>query len=435
MKKISLLPIFAIVFCFSSNSWAADRDDFYKNFSDSTLRVDYIFGGNPEGAFIFLDSQTKQEGWAGRKSSLKEIPLQGNATITVTSPETGDTLYINSFSSLFQEWVTTPHASNSSGAFENSFLLPLPKSEAIIRVSLKDNRHKEFASHSHLYSPSDPNVRKITAVISPFEYIHKGNNEETIDVAMIAEGFTENEMDRFLEAAKRISGEILSYEPFSSNKENFSFLAVKTPSKESGVSIPQNDQWKDTAFGSHFNTFYSNRYLTVPRVWDLHRSLEGLPYEHIIVIVNTDQYGGGGIYNSYLITPADNEYTLPVSVHEFGHSFAGLADEYFYIDEQDELYPTDVEPWEKNITTLVNFDSKWDNMLDPATPIPTPWDPDKKDITGPAENKLGVYEGGGYRQFGVYRPTVTCRMRDNHYPSFCPVCEKIITEVIEFYSE
>ena len=176
----------------------------------------------------------------------------------------------------------------------------------------------------------------------------------------------------------------------------------------------------------------------------MHKALEGIAYEHVLVLVNTPEYGGGGIYNSYQIATSDHKLTLPVAVHEFGHSFAGLADEYFYTEEEDETYPLDIEPWEQNITTMVDFDSKWKDMLTPGVEIPTPW----TDKGGKREDRMkdtsndkrgdvvvGVFEGGGYRSKGVYRPVETCRMRDNHNPAFCPVCERAISRVIEFYTK
>lgn len=418
--------------------------DFNQNFSDSTLRVDYIFGGGPDGLKIMLDSQSKQGGWAGRRTRLKDVPVAGNGTIMVTDPLSGDTLYRNTFSSLFQEWIYTPEAQEKNMAFENSFLVPLPKKEADITVSLRGNRHQEIGRMTHRYRPNDELVALRGQDPVSHKYLHKGGEpNESIDIAILAEGFTQEEMDSFIFKAKVIADEILSYEPFSSNKDKFNVVAVMTPSKESGVSVPLKNQWKDTAFESHFSTFYSSRYLTTPRVWKLHRSLEGIPYEHILVLVNTPEYGGGGIHNCYQIATSDHKLTLPVAVHEFGHSFGGLADEYFYTEEEDDTYPLDIEPWQKNITTLVDFDSKWKDLLTPGVQIPTPW----IDKGGKREDRMknaseekrgevivGVFEGGGYKAKGVYRPVETCRMRDNFNPTFCPVCERAILEVIEFYT-
>lgn len=419
--------------------------DFNENFSDSTLRVDYIFGGGPSGVRIMLDSQSKQKGWAGRRHRLKDVPVAGNGTIMVTDPQTGDTLYRNTFSSLFQEWIYTPEASQKEMAFENSFLVPLPIKEADITVSLRGNRHEEIGRITHRYRPDDVLVALRGETPVAHRYIHKGGDpSEAIDIAILAEGYRQEEMDSFLNKAEAIANEILSYEPFASNKDTFNVVAVMTPSNESGTSIPLKNEWKDTAFESHFSTFYSSRYLTAPRVWKLHKALEGIPYEHVLVLVNTTAYGGGGIHNSYQIATSDHELTLPVAVHEFGHSFAGLADEYFYTEDEDDTYPLDIEPWQQNITTLVDFDSKWRDMLTPGVKIPTPW----VDEGGTREERMarakqakngdvvvGVFEGGGYKSKGVYRPVETCRMRDNHNPTFCPVCERAISRVIEFYTK
>ena len=154
----------------------------------------------------------------------------------------------------------------------------------------------------------------------------------------------------------------------------------------------------------------------------------GVPYEHIVILANTENYGGGGIYNSYLMSAAHNEKTRPVVVHEFGHSFAGLADEYYYDDQYETQYPADTEPWEPNLTTLVDFDRKWKDMLPRGTKIPTK--PSKKNLY----TEVGVYEGGGYQSKGVYRPAQECRMKINEAPVFCPVCERAILRVINYYT-
>ncbi|MDE5794669.1 MAG: IgA Peptidase M64 [Muribaculaceae bacterium] len=440
--KMNRIFVVAIAIGLSS---AMHATEFNQNFCDSTLRIDYILGGGPDGINLLIDSQTKQPGWAGRRSRLKEVPVAGNGTVLVTDPLSGDTLYMNTFSSLFQEWIYTPEAKEKNMSFENSFLVPLPKKEADITVSLRGNRHEEIGRITHRYRPDDELVALRGENPISHKYIHKGGDPtEAIDIAILAEGYTQDEMDSFISKAKIIADEILSYEPFASNKDKFNVVAVMTPSKDSGVTVPLKNQWKDTAFESHFSTFYSSRYLTTPRVWKLHKALEGIPYEHVLVLVNTPEYGGGGIYNCYQIATSDHNLTLPVAVHEFGHSFAGLADEYFYTEEESDTYPLDIEPWEQNITTMVDFDSKWKDLLTPGVKVPTPW----TDKGGKREDKMkdaanetrgevvvGVFEGGGYKSKGVFRPVETCRMRDNHNPAFCPVCERAISRVIEFYTK
>lgn len=434
------------LFALCGSASRAEASGFSENFRDSTLRVDYVFGGDAGSPRVMLDRQSKSAGWVGRRFHLDEVPQVGNGSIIVADPVTGDTLYVNTFSSLFQEWLSTPEARTIPKAFENSFLVPLPAREADIILSLRDNRHKEMARLKHRYRPDDELVALRGARPLPHEYIHRGADpEHAIDIAMLAEGYSHEEMDSFLNDARRIADEILSYEPYASAKDRFNFVAVMSPSRESGVSIPLKKQWRDTAFGSHYSTFYSSRYLTAPDVRAMHDALDGIPYEHIIMLVNTDEYGGGGIYNNYQIAAARNQFTLPVAVHEFGHSFGGLADEYFYDGDEDATYPLDVEPWEPNITTLVDFSGKWGDLVAEETPVPTPWTDEggtreermrraAENAGKPAEDTVGVYEGGGYRAKGVYRPAQTCRMRDNYHPTFCPVCTRALRRLIDFYT-
>ena len=428
-----------LLFSILAASTIGYAQDFNENFNDSTLRLDYILGGDPNGNNIYLQRQSKQAGWSGRRTNLTEVPVIGNGNIYVLNPETGDTLYNNSFSTLFQEWIYTPLAQSDSQSFENSFIVPLPKKDADILLTLRDNRNKEIASLKHRYRTNDELVRDIRHQPLPHKYIHEApDKEHAIDVAILAEGYTNEEMDSFLEAAQRISEGILLYEPFASNNDKFNIVAVCTPSQESGVSVPLKNQWKDTRYGSHYSTFYSGRYLTAPKVWKMHEDLEGIPYEWILILVNTPEYGGGGIYNSYQIAAANNEFTPVVSVHEFGHSFAGLADEYNYEDNNDQTYVESVEPWEKNITTLADFASKWQDKVKDGTPIPTPWTERSVQESAALNNAsqvVGAYEGAGYKKNGVYRPVETCRMRDNYYPEFCVVCEEALQEVIDFYTK
>lgn len=417
MRQLIFTILFGIGAIIASEAESADFD---QHFCDSTLRVDYIFGGGGgRDVSILLDRQSKSSDWAGRRHHLHDLPPERNGIISVLDAENGDTLYCNSFSSLFHEWLSTEEADSVARGFENTFLVPLPQKEADIVLELRDNRHLPMASLTHRYSPGDELIRERGQNPLPHVYLHRGGDPQSaIDVAILAEGYTAEEMDSFLNHARMISDEILSYRPFSENREKFNFVAVMSPSKDSGVTIPLKKEWKDTAFGSHFSTFHSPRYLTTPDLWSVHDALSGIPYEQVMILVNTDNYGGGGIFNSYLTTAALNDKVLPVSVHEFGHSFGGLADEYFYANEESDDYPLDVEPTPPNITTLVDFSSKWEKMM-----------PKEGE-----ESEIGLFEGGGYKAKGIYRPADTCRMRDNHHPTFCPVCQKALQEIIDFYT-
>ena len=404
---------------------------FADHFADKTLRVDYIFNGNASGQAICLDGLSALPTWAGRKHHLAELPLQGNGQIVMRNAASGKTIYTTSFSSLFQEWLETDEARNVTKGFENTFLLPYPLQPVEIEITLLDPRRNVRASMKHIVHPNDVLIeQKGNSHITPHKYLlHNDSPEKCIDVAILAEGYTLQEMQAFYEDADIACKSIFDHEPFKSMKKRFNVVAVASPSTDSGVSVPRLNEWKHTAFSSHFSTFYSDRYLTTSRVKAIHDALAGIPYEHIIILANTEEYGGGGIYYSYTLTTAHHPMFRPVVVHEFGHSFGGLADEYFYDnDVMTDTYPLDIEPWEQNISTQVDFAAKWKDMLSENTPVPTPAEVSENYPTG-------VYEGGGYSAKGIFRPAENCRMRTNEYPAFCPVCQRALRRIIEFYTE
>lgn len=403
--------------------------NFADYFQDKTLRVDYIFTGNAKQQAIYLDELSQLPSWAGRQHHLSKLPLEGNGQVIVKDLATKQCIYKTSFSSLFQEWLSTDEAQTTAKGFENTFLLPYPKQPVEVEIVLLTPRKDIMASFKHIVRPDDILIHKRgTSHVTPHRYmLQSGNERECIDVAILAEGYTEQEMDVFYQDAQKACESLFSHEPFQSMKNRFNIVAVASPSLDSGVSVPRNNEWKQTAVHSHFDTFYSDRYLTTSRVKAIHNALAGIPYEHIIILANTDVYGGGGIYNSYTLTTAHHPQFKPVVVHEFGHSFGGLADEYFYEDDvMTDTYPKDVEPWEQNITTQVDFGSKWKDMLPANIIIPTP-------ATEKGKYPIGVYEGGGYSAKGIFRPAFDCRMRTNDYPEFCLVCQRSIRRMIEFY--
>lgn len=423
MKPFYCILLFLLV------TAASYGQDFFDHFLNKTLRIDYIFTGNVKQQAIVLDELSELPTWAGRRHHLSELPLAGNGQISIKNLSTGQCIYKTSFSSLFQEWLSTDEAKETTKGFENSFLLPYPKQPVEIEITLLNSHKEAMTNLKHIVRPDDILIHKRgTSHITPHRYLlQSGNEKDCIDVAILAEGYTDKEMDIFYQDAKKACESLFAHEPFHSTKNKFNIVAVASPSIDSGVSVPREHIWKHTAVQSHFDTFYSDRYLTTSRVKSIHNALAGIPYEHIIILANTDVYGGGGIYNSYTLTTAHHPMFKPVVVHEFGHSFGGLADEYFYEDDvMTDTYPLNIEPWEQNITTRVDFSSKWKDMLPSNTPIPTP-------IPQKEEYPIGVYEGGGYSAKGIYRPAFNCRMKTNEHPEFCPVCQRAIRRIIDFY--
>lgn len=381
---------------------------------EQTLRVNYTFSGNSREARIYLDDLNVIDGWAGRRVNMKDLYLEGNGQIMMTDAQTGDTLYRNAFSTLFQEWQNTEEATRVDRSFENVYLLPMPTAKAVVEVKLTDNYNKVVATLRHTVDPEDILIRRIGQNPPKWKYLHQGGSpEQCIDVVIVPEGYTADEMDLFYKDAGIAVNSLLSHEPFKTMQDRFNILAVELASKDGAVSVPLQGLWTETALSSHFSTFYSDRYLTTLRLRQLHDKLAGVPYEHIIILANTDVYGGGGIFNSYTLTTAHHAQFAPVVVHEFGHSFGGLADEYFYDDQYEQYYNSETEPWEPNITTQVDFACKWKDKVPGA----------------------GLYEGGGYMSKGVWRGFFDCRMKTNSYPEFCKVCQRSLEQIIRFYTE
>ncbi|MBA5793223.1 peptidase M64 [Flavobacterium sp. xlx-214] len=405
----------------------ANAQQFNDFFIDKTLRLDYIFGGNANQQNIYLNEMIQLDKWHGRVDNLAVTPIQGNGQIKVYDEATNKLIYVLPFSSLFQEWLTLDQAKYQFKSFENTFLIPYPKKSVRIDVSFYNAKNEEKILAQQLIDPTDVLIRKSTQISNQYEVIHKAKIKNPIKIALVAEGYSESDMDAFMEYAQKTKENLFKHKIFNKYQDSFEIVAVKTVSKESGISIPSKNIWLNTAVQSNFDTFYSNRYLTTLHTKLLHNQLESIPYQHIIILANTDFYGGGGILNSYSLTTTKNKEFAPVVVHEFGHSFAGLADEYFYAQDVFENKASlNTEPWEKNITSLVDFSSKWKSLVDENTVVPTPNELSK-------EVKIGVFEG--LKGNGLYIPTLTCRMKINNTEDFCPVCNNAIEEMILFYTQ
>lgn len=458
MKKTIQIILLALVMLM--NGMMAMAQSFDEYFEDNTLRLDYIFAGNAKVQSIYLEDLKKQDRWAGRKNRLAEKFLNGNGQVTVRDHATQKVIYVTTFSSLFQEWIQDKEAKSVNRAFETSYNVPFPKASIDVTVTLTDYHHKVVASMTHTVDPKDILIRHIGKNGIPFRYIWKGNPDVQgaankgeaditgcVDLAILAEGYTEAQMDKFYADCERSVEALFEREPFKSLKNKFNVVAVAAPSLESGPSVPHSNVWNTTAASTNYDTFYSQRYLTTKNMHKVYDLLSGVPFEHIMVLVNSDIYGGGGIYNQVTVATSDHPTFKQVFVHEFGHSYGGLGDEYAYDDMDEIWYPSDVEPWEPNLTTLKDFSKKWADLMPKNQPIPTPLDPtvpDKKDVDlnnakqmaklNACTQVVGVFEGAGYQSKGCYRPAQECRMKINEVQDFCPVCARAIRRITDFYT-
>jgi hypothetical protein len=314
-----------------------------------------------------------------------------------------------------------------------------------VKVTLTDFHDKVVGQLQHTVDPADILIRRAAEPQVPFYYVWKGNTlSEAIDLAIVAEGYQHTQTGKFYADCQRVVDALFAHEPFTSLKQRFNVVAVAAESPGTGTSVPHLGRWLQTPAGTHYDTFYSDRYLMTQDMHRLYDLLQGIPFEHIIVLVNSDTYGGGGIYNQITVTTSDHPTFRQVLVHEFGHAYGGLGDEYFYDDGYETMYPADTEPWEPNLTTLKDFTSKWADLLPEGTPVPTPPAkiPDYRQVRTDAERqqlnaatqRVGVFEGGGYQSKGVYRPAQECRMKINEVEDFCPVCSRALVRITDFYT-
>ena len=441
--------IMVSAWCVAMTATARAFDD---DFQDSTLRLNYVLAGNAKQQHIYYCKASKSARWAGRKARLAEIPLRGNGQIMISDHETGRLLYVHTFSTLFQEWQAEEEATRVDRAFQTSFNVPMPKRPVDVKVTLTDFHAQVNGLLQHTIDPADILIRRIDEPQETFRYVWTGKTlpngqpdiTSCIDLAIIAEGYSHEEMEKFYTDSRRVVDALFAHEPFTSMKSRFNIVAVATESPKSGPSIPHVGLWRQTPAGVHYDTFYSNRYLMTSEMHRIYDLLSGIPFEHIIVLVNSSTYGGGGIYNQLTVTTSDHPTFRPVLVHEFGHAYGGLGDEYFYDDAYESMYPADTEPWEPNLTTLVDFQSKWADMVPEGTPIPTPRPKPSEKKRGKKltereqlnilTQQVGVFEGGGYQSKGVFRPAQECRMKVNEVENFCPVCSRALVRITDFYT-
>lgn len=418
----------ALIVLYSSFSFSQINFDEY--FFDRTLRLDYYHTGNSTEDSYSIDELIQEPYWAGSKTNLIDIFDYGKYKFIVKDESSGKEIFSRTYATLFGEWQTTDEAKNTVKSFSETVVFPYPRSPVIVEFYSRDKKnilHKKF---EYKIDPLNYFIKKERSVeLENLKVHYSGEPETKVDIVIVPDGYTNAEMEKFKQDCEKFAGYLLKAAPFKENKNNINIWAVIAPSKESGTDIPALNVWKNTAANSTFYTFDVDRYLMVYDNKTLRNLASNAPYDQIFVLVNTSKYGGGAIYNHYSVCVSDNQYSEYVFTHEFGHGFASLGDEYYTSEvAYNEFYPLDVEPLDPNLTTLVNFESKWKDMIDEETPIPTP-------TTKEFANEVGVFEGGGYVAKGVYRPMQDCTMKSISVDNFCPVCKKAIQDMIDFYSE
>ncbi|MDR1556724.1 MAG: IgA Peptidase M64 [Tannerellaceae bacterium] len=399
-------------------------------FEKKSLRIDFALSGDVASQTAALQQLREEPLWGGPQRNLIDSSGYGGYYVNVYDKATQKLIYSRGFNTLFEEWRTTEQAKTEIQSWTNSVSIPYPRQEVVVEITGRDRKDMQFRTLlKTAISPASIFIdrgRLKDNKITRIQYT--GEPSGKADLVFLAEGYTAAEQDKFEADARRFTELLFATPPYDTRRSDFNVWAVGLISEESGTDVSGKGIFRQTALNSGYYTFGLDRYLTTPDMKSIRDAVWNVACDAIFILVNAETYGGGGMYNFYAMGTADNERTAGVFVHELGHSFAGLADEYFTseVAYDADFYPLDAEPWEPNITTLVDFGSKWADLLPAGTPVPTP-------LEDAYTDKVGVFEGGGYLAKGIYRPKVHCTMRD--YAPFCPVCSRAIQRMIDFLSD
>ncbi len=401
-------------------------DDYFYH---KTLRVDFELGGNATTTMVFFKEMKEEPFWGGPMKNLTDPFSYGNFRYRVFDAVSNKVLYEKGFGSLFEEWKATQEAKSLNRTFSQVATMPFPKKKIRLEVDQREYTTGKFVNlFTREIDPNDyfilkesPKTCKTTKVLG------KGDPSTSLDIAVIAEGYTAADMKKFRQDVLRVLGNIINHEPYKKYSDRINVYAIESVSQQQGPDVPGEHIYSNTAVNTSYYTFNVDRYLTTTDYKTICDYAANVPYDQIFVLINSTRYGGGGFYNFYTACTADHKLTPKVSQHEFGHGFGGLADEYYDSEvATSDFYNLKVEPWEPNITTNVEFERKWSDMISQGTPIPTP-------RTDEYKGKVGLFEGGGYVSKGIFSPVSDCMMKSNTPNDYCPVCQRAVEARLKYY--
>jgi len=485
MNRIIFLLVAFLVF----NCTPTTISDFEKYFSAATLRIDYIHTGNAIQESVELDELYQYDFWAGSKVRLIDSLDYGAYYHKIYELESGKLIYSKGFDSYFKEYQTSsPALEGKLKQFHESAIVPFPKEKVAFALEKRDKSGIMKEVFRREIDPNKASIPEMDKGIKIFTTQESGPSENKADIAIVGEGYTAEETEKFKKDLQRFTGYFFRAEPCKSNRDQFNIRGVLKPSQDSGIDEPRAGIDKNTAVNATFNSMGSERYVLTEDNKALRDIAGHVPYDALYIMVNSTRYGGGGIYNFYCVYTSDNIDSDYLMVHEFGHSFFGLADEYYTSSTAyNDFYSPDYEPAEPNITALQDPDNiKWKDMLTEGIEIPTPWkkaefdsldllwqaertamndriaewqkngesdavvekakaEYDRKSAardsevqkyleSSPYAGKVGAFEGAGYMSTGLFRPSINCIMftRTDY---FCPVCQEAMQKVIDSYSK
>ena len=464
MIAIRNLSIWFILFsCVTSSTFAGTATPasasvtsprFADFFQDRIMRIDYFHIADKNSEQFTIDKIYRQGTWAGNPDSLIDPFDNGRYYIKVydhstVKEKTDRLIYSYGFNSYCGEYKTTDMAAKGiKRTYHETALIPFPKEKIKFTIEWRDRKNKLKPVFTQIIDPTSVDViaESLSDGVTVIEVLNSGNPHKKVDLAFIAEGYTREELGKFKSDLQDIIQLVFTYEPYKSLKGNFNIYGVFKASKESGTDEPTLGIFKNTAVGTTFNSLYLRRYNLTEENRVLRDIAAHVPYDALNVVVNHKRYGGGGIYNSFCIFTLNEAKYAYLFLHEFGHSFAGLADEYYAGSvAYNEFYPSGVEPTEPNITALIDpAKLKWKEQVSESTKLPTPWEKEAHDKMGKIEKTrhrakeeykgvVGAFEGAGYSSKGLYRSMVNCLMYTSELQPYCKVCETAIVNVIKHY--
>ena len=454
---------------------SASAQSFDAQFLDKTMRVDYFHTSTPKGdEIVALDRVVSDGPWAGSRTRLIDATNLGKYYFEVIDRETNQVLYSRGFASVYGEFETTPEAKERAATFHESLRFPWPKKPVQVTLKKRDAQQAFREVWSTVIDPSSRfvNPSDIAPAGRVWSWLDSGPPSQKVDLLLIAEGYTAAQMPKLKKDVDRLASKLFATEPFRSRRKDFNVRVLELPSGTAGVHRPRTSDHRRTVTGVQYNIFDSERYVLTLDNRALRDAAASAPYDFIEILVNEAQYGGGGIYGDQATTAVDTGFAEYVFVHEFGHHFAGLGDEYYTSPVS---YATGgsnfPEPWEPNITANGER-PKWIELVTPGTPLPTPWDkkayeehqreyqkeraqlraanvPEsqmdalfKRELEWSTQflssqkyfGKVGAFEGASYEPTGLFRPEVDCIMFTRDEVGFCDVCTRAINRIIDMYA-
>ncbi len=441
-----------------------------------TMRVDYDHTGGASQEHFALDRVVLEPlEWPGNPERPLDDTNLGKYFFEVIDRKTNRVVYSRGFASIFGEWETTPEAAERLRTFSESLRFPAPASPVQIVVKKRDKRN----AFREVWSTTvDPNGMFVDTAKppspGPLSEIEKhGPPARKIDFLILGDGYTAAERGKFEKDARRLTEILFSVSPFKERRADFNVWALCPPAEESGVSRPSTGIHRRSRVGATYDAFGSERYMLTFENRSFRDVASFAPYEFVEVLANSRTYGGGGIFNLYSTVAADSLWSPYLFLHEFGHHFAGLADEYYTSDVAYGPAADRIEPWEPNVTALHDPQTlKWKDLVEPGAPLPTPWPKEKFEAmsrdyqarrrkiraekgpedqmdalfseekaaetkllgSDPQAGKVGAFEGALYEAKGYYRPQADCIMFTRDDVGFCAVCRRAIEAVVDLYT-